>query len=124
MTRTWYSLPGDDPFAVAGLWRATEEWGDAYTMVMVESSPQMREVHDRMPVILPPEAWPAWLGEAKTTHAELQELLRIHGDDGFTADGAGLDFFFAGDAHITHLQVHAQADTGQRMVRIGVYLRR
>jgi hypothetical protein len=30
---------------------ATEEWGDTYTMVMVESSPQMREVHDRMPVI-------------------------------------------------------------------------
>jgi putative SOS response-associated peptidase YedK len=51
MTRTWYSLPGGEPFAVAGLWRATEEWGDAYTMVMVESSPQMREVHDRMPVI-------------------------------------------------------------------------
>jgi len=38
MTRTWYSLPGGEPFAVAGLWRATDEWGDAYTMVMVESS--------------------------------------------------------------------------------------
>lgn len=61
MTRTWYSLPGDDPFAVAGLWRATEEWGDAYTMVMVESSPQMREVHDRMPVILRQDHWKTWI---------------------------------------------------------------
>lgn len=27
MTRTWYSLPGGEPFAVAGLWRPTDEWG-------------------------------------------------------------------------------------------------
>jgi len=52
MTRTWYGLPGGEPFAVAGLWRATAEWGDAYSMVMVDGSPLMAEVHDRMPLIL------------------------------------------------------------------------
>jgi putative SOS response-associated peptidase YedK len=62
MTRTWYALPGDAPFAVAGLWRPTDTWGDAYAMVMVNSSAQMTEVHDRMPVLLRAEDWPGWLG--------------------------------------------------------------
>ncbi|WP_428334657.1 SOS response-associated peptidase [Novosphingobium sp.] len=63
MTRTWYALPGDAPFAVAGLWRKTDEWGDAYAMVMVDGSAQMADVHDRMPVILPRAVWPVWQGE-------------------------------------------------------------
>ena len=61
MTRTWYSLPGEDVFTVAGLWRPTAEWGDAYAMVMVDGCAQMAEVHDRMPVVLAPEDRAAWL---------------------------------------------------------------
>jgi len=64
MTRTWYGLPGGDPFAVAGLWRPTAEWGDAYSMVMVDGCPQMAEVHDRMPVVLSPQDWDTWLNGA------------------------------------------------------------
>jgi putative SOS response-associated peptidase YedK len=60
MTRTWYSLPGDELFAVAGLWRPTAEWGQAYTMVMVDACEQMIQVHDRMPVILAREDWERW----------------------------------------------------------------
>ena len=60
MTRSWYSLPDVDVIAVAGLWRRTAEWGDCYTLVMVNSSPQMAEVHDRMPVILRAEDWGRW----------------------------------------------------------------
>jgi putative SOS response-associated peptidase YedK len=60
MTRSWYSLPGGEPFAVAGLWRASAEWGEVYTLVMAQSSPQMAEVHDRMPVILAAEDWSRW----------------------------------------------------------------
>ncbi len=62
MTRTWYALPGGEPFAVAGLWRPTAEWGEAYTMVMVDGSPLMADVHDRMPVILAREDWDRWTG--------------------------------------------------------------
>lgn len=62
MTRTWYSLPGGEPFSVAGLWRPTDEWGDAYTMVMVDGSPQMADVHDRMPLILERKDWLVWTG--------------------------------------------------------------
>lgn len=57
MTRTWYSLAGADDLAVAGLWRPTEEWGAAYSMVMVDGCPQMAEVHDRMPVVVRQENW-------------------------------------------------------------------
>jgi putative SOS response-associated peptidase YedK len=61
MTRTWYSLAGAELFAVAGIWRATHEWGDAYSMVMVDGCAQMADVHDRMPVVLAPDDWSRWL---------------------------------------------------------------
>lgn len=60
MTRTWYALPGDQPFAVAGVWRPTQEWGDAYLMVMVDGCPQMADVHDRMPAIIAAADWERW----------------------------------------------------------------
>lgn len=60
MTKTWYRPAGEELFAVAGLWRPTDEWGDAYTMVMTDASAEMIEVHDRMPVILRPEEWLQW----------------------------------------------------------------
>ena len=61
MTRTWYALPGDEPFAVAGLWRATEEWGDAYAMVTVEGPCGMPGAPEKMPLILDREDWKLWL---------------------------------------------------------------
>jgi len=61
MTRTWYGLPGEEVFAVAGLWRPSEEWGAVYTLVMVDRHPQMAEVHDRMPLILSHAAQRYWL---------------------------------------------------------------
>ena len=60
MTRTWYALPGEDLFAVAGIWRPTHLWGDTYSMVMADGCPSMAEVHDRMPVILPRGRWALW----------------------------------------------------------------
>ncbi len=60
MTRTWHSLPGEDLFAVAGVWRPSAEWGDAYSMVMCDSCEPMADVHDRMPVILARADWAGW----------------------------------------------------------------
>lgn len=73
MTCTWHSLPDCDLFAIAGLWRPTSEWGDAYTMVMVDSCEQMAEVHDRMPVILKRDEWAQW---TEGTPAEAFELVQ------------------------------------------------
>jgi putative SOS response-associated peptidase YedK len=82
MTRTWYSLAGVDLFAVAGIWRPTDEWGDAYSMVMVDGCAQMSDVHDRMPVILRPEAYDTWM------RAPADEALAMARtcDDGLAVD--------------------------------------
>ena len=60
-TRTWFSLPDQELFAVAGIWRDTPEWGPAYSMVMTEACEHVQGVHDRMPAILPPSNWEDWL---------------------------------------------------------------
>jgi len=73
MTRTWYAPAGEELFAVAGLWRPTAEWGDAFAMVMTNSSPQMADVHDRMPVVLRREDWAQWtLGAQKDAFTFVQ----------------------------------------------------
>jgi len=71
-TRTWFSLPDEELFAVAGIWRDTAEWGPAYSMVMTEACEPAslvgldgrafeKPVHDRMPAILPRGDWADWL---------------------------------------------------------------
>jgi putative SOS response-associated peptidase YedK len=77
MTKTWYSLPDAELFAVAGIWRSTVEWGDAYSMVMVDGCQQMSDVHDRMPVILRPDAWQQW---TQGTPDEALSLVRTCDD--------------------------------------------
>lgn len=75
MTRTWYSLPNADLFAVAGIWRPTDEWGDAYSMVMVDGCEQMADVHDRMPVILRADDCDRWMDAPAD---EARELVRTY----------------------------------------------
>ncbi|MFC0104436.1 SOS response-associated peptidase [Sphingopyxis terrae] len=61
MKRTWISV-ADQPLAAwAGLWRPTDEWGDAFTGVMVDATPELFDIHDRMPVILSRDAYDTWL---------------------------------------------------------------
>ncbi|KHL24987.1 hypothetical protein PK98_14185 [Croceibacterium mercuriale] len=62
MTRTWFALPDQPTFAVAGIWRNTDDWGPAYSMVMTEACIHVEGVHDRMPVILAPADWDRWTG--------------------------------------------------------------
>lgn len=59
-TRTWFSLPDRPIFAIAGIWRGTDEWGPAYSMVMTDAGGIVADVHDRMPVILRPDDWSRW----------------------------------------------------------------
>jgi putative SOS response-associated peptidase YedK len=59
-TRTWLSLPDEDAFAVAGIWRTSEEWGDCYSMIMTDAAGAAAEVHNRMPVILAPDRYEEW----------------------------------------------------------------
>jgi len=75
MTKTWYSLPDSELFGVAGIWRPTDEWGDAYSMVMTEACAQMVDVHDRMPIILDPDQWDRWM---LGSPAEAKELVMTY----------------------------------------------
>jgi putative SOS response-associated peptidase YedK len=43
-TRTWFSLPDQPVFAVAGIWRDTDECGPAYSMVMTEACVHVADV--------------------------------------------------------------------------------
>jgi putative SOS response-associated peptidase YedK len=72
--------PREGMFAFAGLW---ERWRNpdgsilrSFTIVTGPANPLCRPIHDRMPVILPPEAWPLWLGEAEAAPHQLLALLR------------------------------------------------
>lgn len=59
-TRTWMSLPGEDVFAAAGVWRDSDEFGLCYSMVMTDSFGDAAEVHNRMPVLLDPNSYAIW----------------------------------------------------------------
>lgn len=60
MTRTWIAPPGQPIFAIAGIWRGSDEWGDVYSMVMTDASPAMQGLHTRMPMLLAPGDWRTW----------------------------------------------------------------
>jgi putative SOS response-associated peptidase YedK len=64
-TRTWLSVPDEPVFACAGIWRLSEEWGPVYSLIVTEPSEQVRQVHDRMPVILTPDQHRDWLTGAQ-----------------------------------------------------------
>ncbi|MFO0928023.1 MAG: SOS response-associated peptidase [Gemmataceae bacterium] len=59
-------------FAVAGLYDHASD--PAACLITTEANPLVAAVHDRMPVILPPEAWAAWLNPT-TDPAALLPLL-------------------------------------------------
>ena len=59
-TRTWLSLPDQQLFAVAGIWRETDEWGPAYSMVRTGACIHTAGIHDRMPVILRRDQQAQW----------------------------------------------------------------
>jgi putative SOS response-associated peptidase YedK len=60
-TRTWFNVKGQPIFAWAGLWRVSDEWGPVYSGVMTDCNEAIRPVHDRMPVLLQPDEYGAWL---------------------------------------------------------------
>lgn len=75
----WNIRPaGDDTFAFAGLWEVWDK-GEApletFTIVTTEANDVLRPIHGRMPVILGPENYGAWLDTAGTPAHDAQELL-------------------------------------------------
>ena len=81
-TRPYAIVPIEgDIFAFAGLWERWRNSADgsilrSFTIVTGPANSLCRPIHDRMPVILPPEAWPVWLGEEQATPEQLLALLQ------------------------------------------------
>ena len=87
----WIRMTDEEPFAMAGLWESwspgskTEPTHDGQspaqktvqscTILTINANADMQSLHDRMPVILPIEAWNVWLNPS-VDKAELQALLK------------------------------------------------
>ena len=76
----YYARPvGADLFAFAGL---TERWNGpdgpvhSCAIITTDANERMREIHNRMPVILAPEDHAAWLDPGNQVTAKLKELLK------------------------------------------------
>jgi len=86
-----------EPFAFAGLWEVwkdknhTDDDGEplellSCTIITGDPNEKVAEVHDRMPVMLPPDAWGTWIDRENHDIDALQgllvpapaELIRIH----------------------------------------------
>ena len=74
------TLPDGKPFAFAGLWEVWDNQGKARpyrscTILTRPASASVRPIHHRMPVILQPEAFDAWLNPDNRNVASLQGLI-------------------------------------------------
>ena len=77
------------PFAFAGLW---DEWNSpdgsqirSATIVTIEPNETMTPIHNRMPVILPSDAYAQWLDSAPQTPESLQPLIKPYPSDKMAA---------------------------------------
>jgi putative SOS response-associated peptidase YedK len=76
----YVQLKSGQPFAFAGLW---ERWDSPdgstiFSTAIITTQPNdlMREIHNRMPVILPETAHETWLQQGETNIQDLISLLQ------------------------------------------------
>ncbi|HKL01719.1 MAG TPA: SOS response-associated peptidase [Desulfotignum sp.] len=60
-TKYFFQLPSNAPFAFAGLWDTWQKTYNGCTIITREAVGEIRDIHDRMPCILNPEAYTDWL---------------------------------------------------------------
>ena len=81
-------LASGEPFAMAGLWEhwQSPEGGDLFTATILTTAANalVARIHDRMPVLLAPDAYEAWLAPA-TAPKDLQALLKPFPAEAMTA---------------------------------------
>jgi putative SOS response-associated peptidase YedK len=78
--------PDDRPLAFAGLWAPwkdpnTGEWVLSAAVVTTQANETVAQLHDRMPVILAPDAWRLWADPEIRDEDLLADLLRPAADD-------------------------------------------
>lgn len=85
----FFQMRDGRPLAFAGLW---EQWKspdggqiESYTILTTDANELLRPVHDRMPVILPPDAYDLWLDPDVQKPNVLLALLHPYPEEAMTA---------------------------------------
>ncbi len=80
----------ETPFSLAGLW---ETWNgpdenplNTFTIITTDANTLLKELHNRMPVIIPPEKRKMWLNPINTNSIELTDFLKPYPE-------SALDFY-------------------------------
>jgi len=75
-----FLLADDSVFAFAGIWdrwrNPDKEWIETCSIITTSANALLAGIHDRMPVILKPEAYDLWLDPGFTKVDDLHHLLK------------------------------------------------
>jgi putative SOS response-associated peptidase YedK len=79
-TPMYIQLANGEPFGFAGLWESwhSPEGSTILSCTVITTTPNdlLADIHNRMPVILPPSAYKAWLDPAERSPDQLDDLLK------------------------------------------------
>ncbi len=86
------SMADGNPFAMAGLWEHREGTEgnviESCTILTTGANEAVRELHDRIPVILQPDDYDAWLDPGMADPAILQPMMIAYPSDAMTVTRA------------------------------------
>jgi putative SOS response-associated peptidase YedK len=80
-----FTKTGEDWFCIAGLWRATPDVGEAYTLLTTEPGPDVAPYHSRQIVVLERSDWARWLDPA----VPAGDILKASPAGSFTVEPVG-----------------------------------
>jgi putative SOS response-associated peptidase YedK len=82
------ALGNRGPMTFAGLW---DIWHapdgkplKSFAIVTTQANEFLKPLHNRMPALLAPDCWPAWLGETEASENDLKSMLKPYPDKGMT----------------------------------------
>ena len=78
---SYFTMKDDEPFALAGIWdywkpKAGGEGVYSFSLITTEANAVLAKVHDRMPVIVPPDQYGEWLDPNNQDTAKLVNFLK------------------------------------------------
>lgn len=86
----FFIRPESGLLVMAGLyefWKdpATEEWLTSATIITTRATDRLGHIHDRMPMIVSPESWAAWLDPSLEDPQAARDLLQVTAADALEA---------------------------------------
>jgi len=77
----YVTMRDDRPMGFAGLWASWKDpesglWIRSCSIITTTANDLLASIHTRMPVILPPDSWDAWLDRDNDDAIQLESMLR------------------------------------------------